>query len=130
MTRMISSMPDATASSTTTWIAGVSTTGKISLGITLDDGSIRVPIPAARMTAFLTFIAVRFPGFDECSDFRLAHFLRRLARYAKRGDGARLQPLDSYFAAAFFALPVRAVIDSRKCFADFCQQLALAIEPS
>ena len=46
-------MPEATASSTTTWIAGLSTTGKISFGITLDAGSIRVPIPAATITAFL-----------------------------------------------------------------------------
>src|SRR3984957_4224451 len=119
MTRMISSMPDATASSTTTWIAGVSTTGKISLGITFDEGSIRVPMPAARMTAFLTFIALRFSGLEACSDFRLAHFLRGFACDAECGDRARLQPLDSDFAAAFLALPVGAVLDSRECFPDF-----------
>ena len=105
-------MPDATASSTTIWIAGVSTTGRISLGITLDDGSIRVPIPAARMTAFLTFMAVRFTG-EARSDFRFAHFLRGFACDAERGDGARLEPLDADFAAAFFAAPVGAVFDSR-----------------
>src|SRR5271156_761642 len=127
MTRIISSMPDATASSTTTWIAGVSPTGSSSLGMTFDDGSIRVPIPAARMTAFFTFIAVRFFRWSTTLDLRLAQFLRGFARDAKRGDGARAQPLDSNFAAAFLALSVRAVLDSRDGLADFRQQLALAI---
>src|SRR5271166_3221063 len=122
MTRIISAMPEATASSTTTWIAGVSTTGKISLGITFDAGSIRVPMPAARMTAFFTFIAGRFSGLVVlvvCSDLRLARFLCGFARDAKRGDGARLKPLDSDLAVAFFALPVRTIFDSRECLADF-----------
>src|ERR1039458_499554 len=125
--RGCSAMPEATASSTTTWIAGVSTTGKSSLAITFDEGSIRVPIPAARMTAFFTFIAVRFSGLEAYSDLLLARFLCGFACDAKRGDGARLQPLDPDFAAAFLALPVRAVFDSRECLADFAEQLALAI---
>src|SRR5271167_1046292 len=120
MTRIISSMPDATASSTTTCIAGVSTTGSSSLGMTFDDGSIRVPIPAARMTAFFTFIAVRSSDVVEYySDLRFAQFLRGFACDAKRGDGPRAQPLDSDLAAAFLALSVRAVLDSRDRFADF-----------
>src|SRR5271168_1778574 len=127
MTRMISSMPEATASSTTTWIAGVSTTGRISLGITLDEGSIRVPIPAARMTAFVTFMVVRFSGLVDDSDLRFACFLRGFARDAERGDRARLQPLDPDIAVAFFAAAVRAVLDSRECLADLAEQLALAI---
>src|SRR5271166_1352778 len=127
MTRMTSVMPEATASSTITWIAGVSTTGKISLGITFDDGSIRVPIPAARMTALVTFIAMRFSGLAACSALRLARFLRGLACDAKRSDGARLQPFDTDIAAAFLALPVRAVFDSRDRLADFREQLALPI---
>jgi hypothetical protein len=57
-TSTISSIPDATASSTTIWIAGLSTTGRISFGITFDAGSIRVPIPAATTTALRTFIIV------------------------------------------------------------------------
>src|SRR5580704_6359795 len=128
ITMMISSMPDATASSTTTSIAGVSTTGKISLGITFDEGSIRVPIPAARMTAFFTFIAVRFyvVGTGE-SDLGLARFLRGFACDAQRGDGACLQSLDADIAAAFLAITVRAVVDSRHGLADLGQQLALAI---
>src|SRR5271154_6333274 len=127
MTRMTSSMPDATASSTTTWIAGVSITGRSSLGITFDDGSIRVPIPAARMTAFFTFIAVRLSRLEAVSDLRLAYFLRRFARDAQRGDGARFQPLDADVAAALFALPVRSILDSRESLADLAEQLALAI---
>ena len=50
MTRM-SVMPAAAASSTTYWIAGLSTTGSISLGIALVAGRKRVPSPAAGMTA-------------------------------------------------------------------------------
>src|SRR3954452_8457506 len=47
--------PAATASSTTYWIDGLSTTGSISLGVLLVAGRNRVPIPAAGMTAFVTF---------------------------------------------------------------------------
>ena len=55
-TMTISSMPDATASSTTTWIAGGSTTGRISLGMTLEAGNIACRCPAATITALRTFI--------------------------------------------------------------------------
>ena len=53
MMRM-SSMPAATASSTTYWMAGLSTTGSISLGCALVAGRKRVPRPAAGMTALVT----------------------------------------------------------------------------
>ena len=43
----------ATASSTTYWMAGLSTTGSISLGVALVAGRKRVPSPAAGMTAFV-----------------------------------------------------------------------------
>ena len=55
MMRM-SSMPAATASSTTYWIAGLSTTGSISLGCALVAGRNRVPRPAAGMTALVTVL--------------------------------------------------------------------------
>lgn len=42
-----------TASSTTYWIAGLSTTGSISLGVALVVSRKRVPSPAAGMTALL-----------------------------------------------------------------------------
>src|SRR5581483_9664438 len=56
MIRM-SSSPARIASSTTYWIAGLSTIGSISLGWALVAGRNLVPSPAAGMTAFLTFIA-------------------------------------------------------------------------
>src|SRR6266705_6531714 len=49
-----SSRPAATASSTTYWIAGLSTTGSISLGVALVAGRKRVPRPAAGITALTT----------------------------------------------------------------------------
>src|SRR6059036_2603703 len=50
----MSSRPARAASSTTYWIAGLSTTGSISFGVALVAGRNRVPRPAAGMTAFLT----------------------------------------------------------------------------
>src|SRR3954452_17588349 len=50
MMRM-SSMPARAASSTTYWIAGLSTTGSISLGCAFVTGRNRVPSPAAGITA-------------------------------------------------------------------------------
>src|SRR5580693_5839925 len=49
-----SSSPAATASSTTYWIAGLSTTGSISLGVALVAGRNLVPSPAAGITALVT----------------------------------------------------------------------------
>src|SRR5438270_5289360 len=49
-----SSMPARTASSTTYWIAGLSTIGSISFGVDLVAGRKRVPSPAAGMTALVT----------------------------------------------------------------------------
>src|SRR3974377_315530 len=46
--------PACTASSTTYWIAGLSTTGSISLGELFVAGRNRVPIPAAGITALRT----------------------------------------------------------------------------
>src|SRR5262245_19768027 len=53
---MMSVRPARTASSTTYWIAGLSRSGSISLGIALVAGRKRVPSPAAGMTAFRTFL--------------------------------------------------------------------------
>src|SRR4051795_12978044 len=46
--------PARTASSTTYWIAGLSTTGSISFGVDFVAGRKRVPSPAAGMTALVT----------------------------------------------------------------------------
>src|SRR3954469_12608113 len=54
MTTSTSSRPARAHSSTTYWMAGLSTTGSISLGVALVAGRNRVPRPAAGMTAFVT----------------------------------------------------------------------------
>ena len=54
VTMRMSSMPAATASSTTYWIPGLSTRGIISLGVAFVAGRKRVPRPAAGMTALRT----------------------------------------------------------------------------
>ena len=59
--------PARTASSTTSWIEGVSISGSISLGCALVAGRNRVPRPAAGMTAFLTFMPTPFPAEGECT---------------------------------------------------------------
>src|SRR3954454_14809427 len=46
--------PARTASSTTYWMAGLSTTGSISFGVALVAGRKRVPSPAAGITALVT----------------------------------------------------------------------------
>src|SRR5829696_8539770 len=48
-----SGSPAATASSTTYWIAGLSTTGSISLGVALVAGRNLVPSPATGITALV-----------------------------------------------------------------------------
>ena len=67
-------MPARTASSTTSWIAGVSTTGSISLGVAFVAGRNRVPRPATGMTAFCTFtratvlaVAERMPAANRAT---------------------------------------------------------------
>ena len=59
VTRMISDRPEATASSTTYWMVGLSTIGSISLGWALVAGRKRVPRPAAGNTALRTVMRVR-----------------------------------------------------------------------
>src|ERR1700676_2285970 len=55
VTRMMLSIPEATASSTPYWMRGLSTSGSISLGCALVAGRNRVPSPAAGKTALRTF---------------------------------------------------------------------------
>src|SRR5437879_3005700 len=54
VTRMMLSMPEATASSTPYWMIGLSTSGSISLGWALVAGRNRVPRPATGNTALRT----------------------------------------------------------------------------
>ena len=58
VTMSTSCRPAATASSTTYWMAGLSTTGSISFGIALVAGRKRVPRPATGMTAFVIVKAI------------------------------------------------------------------------
>src|ERR1043165_1913449 len=51
-----SSRPADAASSTTYWIAGLSTTGSISLGVAFVAGRNLVPRPAAGMTALVILV--------------------------------------------------------------------------
>ena len=51
--------PAVTASSTTYWIDGLSTTGSISFGWLFVTGRKRVPSPAAGITAFVTRVRHR-----------------------------------------------------------------------
>src|SRR6185295_16382055 len=64
---MTDSIPEATASSTTYWIKGLSTSGNISFGDALVAGRKRVPKPAAGKTALRTFCGI--PGL-QISDLR------------------------------------------------------------
>ncbi len=53
---MTVSIPEAAASSTANWMRGFPPTGSISLGMALVAGIIRVPKPAAGITALRTFV--------------------------------------------------------------------------
>ncbi len=55
VTMMIDSTPDCTASSTTYWMSGLSTSGSISFGEAFVAGRKRVPRPAAGNTALRIF---------------------------------------------------------------------------
>src|ERR671925_195021 len=55
VTKIMSVMPAAAASSTAYWMSGLSTTGIISFGLALVTGRKRLPKPATGNTAFLSF---------------------------------------------------------------------------
>src|SRR6266705_263891 len=65
VTMMISDRPEATASSTTYWIIGLSTRGSISFGCAFVAGRNRVPRPAAGKTPLRTLT-----GSSYCSGSR------------------------------------------------------------
>src|SRR5688572_30843448 len=75
-------MSDATASSTTYWMVGLSTSGSISFGWALVAGRNRVPSPAAGKTPLRTFIEARLArrGPQPRSALRLGYQIARLAR--------------------------------------------------
>src|SRR5437764_4346857 len=55
VTKIMSVMPAAAASSRAYWMRGLSTTGIISFGLALVTGRNRLPKPATGKTAFLSF---------------------------------------------------------------------------
>src|SRR5215831_3242258 len=88
---MISESPEATASSTTYWIIGLSTSGSISLGCAFVAGRKRVPSPAAGKTALRTFmdsLYVPLPGRPTTSQEHERRDVRERARHGAHGGGA------------------------------------------
>ena len=72
VTKMNSSIPAATASSTAYWINGLSTTGSISFGSAFVAGRNRVPSPPTGKIAFLIIRAVPFNATDRNGDVTIA----------------------------------------------------------
>src|SRR5207249_4311034 len=102
---MISCSPEATASSTTYWMVGLSTSGSISLGWALVTGRKRVPRPAAGKMARRTAGLVipdnvpgdRVPGPSTRSGRAHGTDHRQPAAHAPRGRGrALLHSLDDH----------------------------------
>jgi hypothetical protein len=87
---IISSQPEAMASSTPYWMIGLSTTGNISLGMTLVAGRNRVPIPAAGNTALRTFMLIVVSGVINVADRSLYALLSSAAQSLNGRPGSRL----------------------------------------
>src|SRR4030095_15231088 len=94
VTKIISVMPAAMASSTAYWITGLSTTGSISLGMALVAGRKRVPMPATGKTALRTGLGADMGFLGDGSQTGLFHRMapallssfRRLAEHDARQD--------------------------------------------
>src|SRR5262249_58088101 len=65
---MISESPEATASSTTYWMIGLSTSGSISFGCAFVAGRKRVPSPAAGKIALRTAVTPRIVSLEAMLD--------------------------------------------------------------
>src|SRR5688572_3330710 len=80
VTKIISVMPAAAASSTAYWMSGLSTTGSISFGLALVTGRKRLPRPATGNTALRSFACTLLP-FQKVDEFFFTeHFHAELAR--------------------------------------------------
>src|SRR5262245_62544267 len=91
---MISDRPEATASSTTYWIIGLSTSGSISFGCALVAGRNLVPSPAAGNTALRTFMEslyVAAPGRPNALEEHEGTDVGERARERAGGDTADQQ---------------------------------------
>src|SRR5687767_4122158 len=69
VTKIISVMPAAAASSTAYWIRGLSTIGSISLGLALVTGRKRLPRPATGKTAFLSLAGIELQILQHFREF-------------------------------------------------------------
>src|ERR671925_360261 len=88
VTKIISVMPAAAASSTAYWMSGLSTIGSISFGLALVTGRKRLPRPATGNTAFLSLACMRseiLQHFEEFLFFQDAH--AKGARLLELGAG-------------------------------------------
>src|SRR5437867_7531136 len=85
---MISDRPEATASSTTYWIIGLSTRGSISFGCAFVAGRNRVPRPAAGKTALRTFMVASYAWHVGAAEDER----RRSRRRSRRCSRARAPP--------------------------------------
>ena len=118
MMRM-SSSPAFTASSTTYWIAGLSTTGSISLGELFVAGRKRVPRPAAGITALRTRVirppqAVRRTPRSFSSPPEQPADVRRVAEHDQHGECRRRLRLPiGRSRSAKTAIGKRIVIEER-----------------
>src|SRR2546425_770393 len=88
VTMMISDRPEATASSTTYWIIGLSTRGSISFGCAFVAGRNRVPRPAAGKTALRTFMVASYAWHVGAAEDER----RRSRRRSRRCSRARAPP--------------------------------------
>src|SRR5262245_58982115 len=107
---MISSSPEETASSTTYWMIGLSTSGSISFGCALVAGRKRVPRPAAGNTALRTrgrtnsdrstgytrapFTPMLDPRFVAENKERVLEALAQRGQSLEQGGGAERWPVD------------------------------------
>src|SRR5580765_2611676 len=89
VTKIMSVMPAAAASSTAYWMSGLSTTGIISLGLALVTGRKRLPKPATGNTAFLSLGISAPQEFAQLRlvDHRYAQALRPLELGSGLGAG-------------------------------------------
>src|SRR6186997_3237316 len=71
VTKIMSVMPAAAASSTAYWISGLSTIGSISLGLALVAGRKRLPRPATGNTALVIRFCIGLPFLQQFSQTRL-----------------------------------------------------------
>src|SRR5215469_8794243 len=109
VTRMISSSPELTASSTTYWMIGLSTSGSISLGCAFVAGRKRVPRPAAGKIALRTAVTPRIVSLEAMLDptYVREHLDKVKAGLTNRGLDADtiLQPLTALEARRKALIP-------------------------